>query len=966
MNNNPLVSIIIRTKDRPKLLKRALQSIAEQTYRPIEVVLVNDGGCDLDIEELKTILGDVSLNYIRLEKNAGRAHAGNVGIENAKGNYIGFLDDDDEFYPKHVVTLVSFLEQSDYEVAYTDSLMVYKEYNPDTHELDDTARREVIFSHDFNYDRLLFENYTPFMCLLFRRKPLVTSGGFDDRFDLYEDWDLLIRIGKEYPFYHIKQITANYNQWSADYQISQVDKDPDFLRQAYLKVLSRHIDKITPDRIHDYMSGYVHTRNLLKGVSNEREHYRNITREKESQIAGLDAELKENVSRLHAFSDEIKRRDVQIDALNTKLNERELQTNNLIAEFRERTPQIDFLSDELKKRDGQIDALNTKLNEREIQTNNLIAEFRERTPQIDFLSDELKKRDGQIDTLNATLKEREIQTNNLIAELREKSSRVEALVSKLKDKDSQVEMFGSKVRERTSQIEILSAELRERASQIEILSAELRERTSRVQTLSVELRDKDARLTILQENLKYKETLISAMKNTKGWKVLEKYRKIRDRIFLPSSSRRIQCAPPKKMVTGLQRNFEEAPDLRKQNNALSFEVINNPIPAKVSVIIPTKDAGDEFDYTLRRITRQEGVGEIELVIIDSGSKDKTVDLSKYYSQKVFQIPPAEFHHARTRNLGAEKATGDFLVFTVQDAVPVGDNWLYKLIYPVYNGQASAVSARQIPRADADLFACWAMWLHTLYLGYNHDRIISSAVAKDFDNLDLHGKRAMASLDSVCLAIKKSTFDSYLFNSGYAEDVDLGIRLIKDDHTLLFQSSNAIIHSHNRPAMYFLKRGYADTVSLWDILKIERKSVPVEHALETLGYLYSILKTCVFTLGIDCEMKKDPLVLVHSFLENFEKRMTVHDPSLQPTKGDPLLDNFFGKVTARNHEQIAVEIFAAFKGSVLSFSDFMKCFTTVDDVKEDFLKSMYKLFSSGAGNYLGANTRDKIDSLTGGI
>lgn len=70
---NPLVSIIVRTKDRPKLLKRALQSIAAQTYRPIEVALVNDGGCGLDVEELKGILRDVSLNYIRLEKNTGRA-----------------------------------------------------------------------------------------------------------------------------------------------------------------------------------------------------------------------------------------------------------------------------------------------------------------------------------------------------------------------------------------------------------------------------------------------------------------------------------------------------------------------------------------------------------------------------------------------------------------------------------------------------------------------------------------------------------------------------------------------------------------------------------------------------------------------------------------------------------------------------------------------------------------------------
>src|SRR3990170_7346574 len=99
--NNPLVSIIVRTKDRPKLLRRALQSIAVQTYRPIEAILVNDGGCDLDVDGLKTILGDVSLNYVRLEKNTGRAHAGNVGIENARGEYVGFLDDDDVLYPGH-------------------------------------------------------------------------------------------------------------------------------------------------------------------------------------------------------------------------------------------------------------------------------------------------------------------------------------------------------------------------------------------------------------------------------------------------------------------------------------------------------------------------------------------------------------------------------------------------------------------------------------------------------------------------------------------------------------------------------------------------------------------------------------------------------------------------------------------------------------------------------------------------
>ncbi len=71
---NPLVSLIVRTKDRPKLLLKSLRSIAAQDYRPIEVILVNDGGCDLDVGALRTLLGNITLNYIRLEENTGTAH----------------------------------------------------------------------------------------------------------------------------------------------------------------------------------------------------------------------------------------------------------------------------------------------------------------------------------------------------------------------------------------------------------------------------------------------------------------------------------------------------------------------------------------------------------------------------------------------------------------------------------------------------------------------------------------------------------------------------------------------------------------------------------------------------------------------------------------------------------------------------------------------------------------------------
>src|SRR4030042_527010 len=287
---NALVSIIVRTKDRPKLLKSALQSIADQTYGPIEVVLVNDGGCDLDIEELKGILGDIALNYIRLEKNTGRANAGNVGIENAKGHYMGFLDDDDEFYPEHLGTLVSFLEHNDYEVAYTDSLMVYKGYDPHTHEFNNEVKKEIAFSQDFNYDRLVFENYIPLMCLLFDRRPLVNSGGFEKSFDLYEDWDLLIRIGNKCPFYHNRQ--------------------------------------------------------SLKELRDESESRKNLMREKDSQINILSADLREKGSQIDALAAEVREREAQISTLDS-------QINILSAELQEKGSQIDALNSEMKERDSR-------------------------------------------------------------------------------------------------------------------------------------------------------------------------------------------------------------------------------------------------------------------------------------------------------------------------------------------------------------------------------------------------------------------------------------------------------------------------------------------------------------------------------------------------------------------------------------------------------------------------------------
>ena len=247
--SNPLVSVIVRTKDRPALLKRALRSIAGQTYRSVEVVLVNDGGCDLDRKELQGILGKVSLNYIRLKENTGRAHAGNVGLAKAKGEYIGFLDDDDEFYPDHLKALTAQIINSPKKIAYTDAEVVFVEITEEGEVVE--KFKHLFYSQDFSPEMLLIQNYIPFICLLFH-KSVFDDARFDESFEIFEDWKMLIKLSEQHWFEHIKQVTARYVQWCDKSQINRRALSEDFSQVAYKKILDQNIAKITPSAIYTH------------------------------------------------------------------------------------------------------------------------------------------------------------------------------------------------------------------------------------------------------------------------------------------------------------------------------------------------------------------------------------------------------------------------------------------------------------------------------------------------------------------------------------------------------------------------------------------------------------------------------------------------------------------------------------------------------------------------------------------
>lgn len=232
----------------------------------------------------------------------------------------------------------------------------------------------------------------------------------------------------------------------------------------------------------------------------------------------------------------------------------------------------------------------------------------------------------------------------------------------------------------------------------------------------------------------------------------------------------------------------------------------------VSVIIPTKNAGKDFPILMKTLNAQRGFEKIEVVVVDSGSTDETLETAKLLGATVINIKPEDFSHSGARNLGAKAASGDYLLFIVQDALPPNDTWLATMYMTLIENDLAVVSCAETPREDADLFYRQNCWNYYNFLGVNNtDRIFSLPKSQDYVSLRQNGQ-----LSDLANFISRDIFMQYGYRLNYAEDLDLGIRLIKDGHTLAFLGSSRVIHSHNRTPYYFLKRGFVDNIFLSDI------------------------------------------------------------------------------------------------------------------------------------------------------
>jgi hypothetical protein len=187
----PKVSVVIPTCNRPELLKRAIRSVLAQTFQDFEIIVVDDG---MKVRAKDAALGfsDPRIRYIENETSLGGGGTRNRGIDEAKGEYIAFLDDDDEWLPEKLKKQVKALEKAPLKTGFVMPSVLIRKGN----------REEInyIEGGERDFSKITLRRLKGFLTsgLMVRREVLKEVGAFDTAFPSHQEIDLLVRISQKY------------------------------------------------------------------------------------------------------------------------------------------------------------------------------------------------------------------------------------------------------------------------------------------------------------------------------------------------------------------------------------------------------------------------------------------------------------------------------------------------------------------------------------------------------------------------------------------------------------------------------------------------------------------------------------------------------------------------------------------------------------------------------------------------
>jgi len=237
MTDNPRISVIVPTYNRVKFIERTIHSVLSQTYPDFELIVVDDGSTDSTSSTIAALAEkDPRIQYIKHNTNRGAQSARNTGVEAARGEFVAFLDSDDEWYPAKLdIQLEAFKGlPNSVGVVHGDADIKY--------ETTGNKRRWGLPKLSGSvYTDLLLKPGPVYPCLMVRRKCFLDiPDAIDPNVPAFQEWDTSINLAKKYEFYFIDEPLMVYNLHESD----TISKNLLLKIQGHLYIVDKHREEI--------------------------------------------------------------------------------------------------------------------------------------------------------------------------------------------------------------------------------------------------------------------------------------------------------------------------------------------------------------------------------------------------------------------------------------------------------------------------------------------------------------------------------------------------------------------------------------------------------------------------------------------------------------------------------------------------------------------------------------------------
>lgn len=217
-----MISVVIPTYNRACTIERCINSILNQTYKDIQIVIIDDNSQD-DTENIIKNMNIDNLKYIKLKENKGACYARNIGIENSDGQYVAFQDSDDEWFANKLEKQMQYIRKYDLDLV---SCRMYQIFND----------RKNIFPSQTKITReSIYRNNQISTQTILAKKECFKNDKFDIELPRFQDWDLILRLLSKFKCEIMDDILVN-----AYIQDNSISKNPDKAIKALEIFLEKH------------------------------------------------------------------------------------------------------------------------------------------------------------------------------------------------------------------------------------------------------------------------------------------------------------------------------------------------------------------------------------------------------------------------------------------------------------------------------------------------------------------------------------------------------------------------------------------------------------------------------------------------------------------------------------------------------------------------------------------------------